>query len=115
MKGKTMDFHAHVYYDWGHRDEALQLHAELEAICPQGMTIYPLVDRLVGPHLLPMFEIDFAGRLYDALTGWLEQHHGNLPVLIHPLTPDEIANHGELARWIGEEQPINWARLGVAA
>ena len=62
-----------------------------------------------------MFEIDFDETIYDAMTSYLEANHGNLPVLVHPLTPDEIANHGELARWIGEELPINWARLGLAA
>lgn len=110
-----MDFHAHVYYDWAHRDEALALQAELRRLGGDQITVYPLVDRLVGPHLWPMFEVDFNQHIYDALTAWLEDNHGNLPVLVHPCTPDEIANHGRLARWIGEELPINWARLTGAA
>jgi aromatic ring-cleaving dioxygenase len=115
---RLMDFHAHVYYDWEHRNEALHLHADLQTRCqniPHLVTIYPLVDRLVGPHLWPMFEIEFAGELYDAMTSFLEDNHGNLPILVHPLTHDETANHGELARWIGEELPLNWERLGVTA
>ncbi len=110
-----MDFHAHVYYDWQHRDEAVALQSTLKEIGGDLIQVYGLVDRLVGPHLWPMFEVDFPGHAYDALTSWLEDNHGNLPVLIHPLTPDEIANHGRLARWIGEELPINWARLTGAA
>lgn len=113
-----MDFHAHVYYDWEHRDQALELQARLKAACRDLghlVEIYPLVDRLVGPHLWPMFEIEFSGQLYEPMTAYLEDNHGELPVLVHPLTHDEIANHGTLARWIGDELPINWARLRGAA
>lgn len=110
-----MTFHAHVYYDWEHRDEALELRRRLLEICGEPIRIYGMVDKLVGPHLLPMFEVDFDESDYEALTGWLEANHGNLPVLVHPNTPDEIANHGTLARWIGRQLPINWARLGLAA
>lgn len=110
-----MDFHAHVYYDADRRDEALALRQALIEAGGEAITVHRMIDRLVGPHLLPMFEVDFHESVYDALTAWLEDNHGNLPVLVHPLTPDEIANHGSLARWIGQQLPINWARLGLAA
>ena len=110
-----MDFHAHVYYDWDHRDEALALRQHLMAAAGDLITVHSLIDRQVGPHLWPMFEIDFSEPVYQALTDWLEWHHGNLSVLIHPLTDDDIANHGPLARWIGQELPLNWARLGLVA
>lgn len=118
LKGDKMDFHAHIYYDNTHRDAAVDLHARLQAVCaPAGeaIEIYPLVDRLVGPHLWPMFEIAFAGEVYQPLVAFLAANRGELPVLIHPLTPDEIANHGALARWLGEALPLNWQRLMGAA
>lgn len=111
-----MDFHAHVYYDWQHREAALALQADLQSRCqnfPEDVIIYPLVDRLVGPHLWPMFEIEFTQPLYDAMVSFLEDNHRGLPILVHPLTDDEIANHGVLARWIGQELPLNWERLGA--
>ena len=113
-----MDFHAHVYYDAAHRDEALWLHGELQdrtASLNGLVSVYPLVDRLIGPHLWPMFEIEFSAQVYEPMLAYLRDNHGNLPVLIHPLTDDEIANHGELAQWLGETLPLNWERLGVHA
>lgn len=110
-----MDFHAHIYYDWQHRDEALNLHQDLQQRAGGHFEIYPMVDRLVGPHLWPMFELEFSEAVYEPLVAYLLDNHGNLPVLIHPLTADELANHGPLARWIGQELPLNWERLrGVA-
>lgn len=113
-----MDFHAHVYYDPAHRQDALLLQQNIQTRCQDlgdHIKVYPLVDRLVGPHLMPMFEIEFSASLYDALISYLQAHHGELPVLIHPLTPDEIANHGRLARWLGQQLPLNWSRLTGAA
>lgn len=110
-----MDFHAHIYYDRKHREQALQLHSQLKTINEKGMIVYSMVDRLVGPHLAPMFEIEFSEELYEPLIAYLEDNRGDLPVLIHPLTEDEIANHGVLARWLGQKLPINWARLQGAA
>lgn len=49
--------HAHVYDDAEHRNEAATLHSDLQTRCQslsEQVTIYPLVDRLVGPHLMPM-------------------------------------------------------------
>lgn len=108
-----MDFHAHIYYTAETRQHALILRALIQQVFGDHLSVYSMVDRLVGPHLLPMFEVEFSESVYDALLDFLEMHRGDLPVLIHPLTDDQIANHGVLARWLGQELPINWSKLSA--
>lgn len=110
-----MDFHAHIYYTFEEREIAVDLHRLIQHCFGGQIEIYPLVDRLVGPHLWPMFELEFSQERYAQLIPFLDAHRGDLPVLIHPLTPNEIANHGALARWLGPELPLNWSRLSGAA
>jgi DOPA 4,5-dioxygenase len=38
-------------------------------------------------------------------------NHGPHPVLIHPVTDNEILDHSHHALWLGPPQPLNLAEL----
>jgi DOPA 4,5-dioxygenase len=58
-----------------------------------------------------MFEIDFDHAHRDAVIDWLEAHHGELSVLVHPVTEDELADHTLHVAWLGPAQPLDLTKL----
>lgn len=64
---------------------------------------FPLIQRLVGPHKMPMFEIHFSNK-ESGIVEWLEQERGDMSVLIHPVTGgEETLDHTVRAIWLGRE------------
>lgn len=102
-----MLFHAHIYFDESSRPAAVALRSQLiKEKIPVGEVFF-LVDKAVGPHPLPMFQISFAQPQYVALIDWLEKHRQGLSILIHPELDDELMGHAESANWLGEELELN--------
>lgn len=61
----------------------------------------PVRDRPVGPHPIPMFEAWFSGDHLDKVKNWMSSHRGDLSVLFHPLSGNEIDDHTKYAVWMG--------------
>lgn len=102
MKERRSDsFHSHIYFDANSRAEAAALQAKLLRDFPRSVHISRLVDRPIGPHPLPMFELGFRADQYDLVRATLEANRGGLSVLIHQVTPDEVWDHTEGAEWLG--------------
>jgi DOPA 4,5-dioxygenase len=59
-----------------------------------------MMDRGVGPHPVPQFEVHFLEDSRSAVIGAIEA--AGLRGLVHPLTDDDLADHTSLAHWIGE-------------
>lgn len=92
-------FHAHIYYDESQRAAAaaLRLRFREEA----GIRfVGTMIDRGVGPHPIPQFEIHFGERSCAAVAALIGA--AGLRALVHPLTEDDLADHTVLAQWIGE-------------
>lgn len=103
-------FHAHVYYERETRASAIALREELLRSIP-GLQVYPPIDRPVGPHPTPMFEIDFNGAQFYEVVSWLMLNHGEHSVLVHPITGDDLKDHFEYPIWIGKVQALDSAGL----
>lgn len=95
-------FHAHIYFALRHIDQAKALHKKIKNERKDVTAIFPLVNHLVGPHKMPMFELHFSND-DKGLIGWLESERGDMPVLIHPVSGDELLDHTERAIWLGRE------------
>ncbi|KAJ7155388.1 DOPA-like domain-containing protein [Mycena crocata] len=94
-------FDFHVYYSEGDVPHARSLHERIRREFPE-FRIYKFWDRPVGPHTLPMFEVNtFSPHQTGALFSWLVVNRGPCSVLIHPNTPNELADHTALATWMG--------------
>ena len=92
-------YHAHIYYSAEERGAAQRLRDELAAN-PGILFVGRMVDRGVGPHPIPQYEVHF---LEPARAGVIEAIEGSgLRALVHPLTDDDLADHTSLGHWIGE-------------
>ena len=97
-------FHAHIYFTAEQRTMAEALREAFLLQMGSG-SAFPLLfvgemmDRAVGPHSLPQFEIHFLERSIEGVVTLIEA--SGLRALVHPLTDDDIADHTISARWIG--------------
>ena len=92
-------YHAHIYFSDDERPAADRLREEFRA---NGDILFvgQMIDRGVGPHPLPQYEVHFLeGARADVIAAIAAS---GLRGLIHPLTDDDLADHTTLAHWIGE-------------
>ena len=101
-------YHAHIYYSAKQRTAALTLREDFNR-SPDILFVGRLMDRPVGPHPLPQFEVHFRERALPAVVAAIEG--SGLTALVHPLTDDDLADHTSLARWIGEPLALDTSVL----
>lgn len=104
-------YHAHVYFDAASRESARALREAAVRELAGKARVHDLIDQPIGPHPLPMFEIDIPAPSYAAIWAWLEAHHEGHSVLVHPLTGDDMADHRDFPRWIGKSLSLDLAFL----
>ncbi|KAK3384365.1 DOPA-like domain-containing protein [Lasiosphaeria ovina] len=126
--GRRGGFDVHIYYLAHNAEQAAYAAALWERIWREfpELRIYWLFDQLVGPHPVPMFEVNLLSLAqFGAFVPWLAIWRGPLSALIHPNTvedgvpPAEVAarNHSQRAIWMGERYPIDlglFRRFGAA-
>ncbi|KAH9916319.1 DOPA-like domain-containing protein [Fomitopsis serialis] len=102
-------FDFHIYYMPNSAAEAQygrELHERIRREFPE-LRIYKFWDKPVGPHPVPMFEVNvFNPHQTGAFFSWLVVNRGPCSVLIHPNTGDSYKDHTELATWIGRPYPL---------
>jgi DOPA 4,5-dioxygenase len=104
MADRDAPYHAHIYYAAGQRAaaealrEAFVLLAETGA-APPVRFVGRMMDRGVGPHPIPQYEVHFVKRALPDVVAAIEA--SGLRALVHPLTDDDMADHTSLAQWIG--------------
>ena len=104
MAGPDAPWHAHVYYSDADRAAASGLRTQFVRMAEAGddppvLFVGRMMDRPVGPHPLPQFEVHFRERSLEEIAALLEA--SGLRALVHPLTDDDLADHTVHARWIG--------------
>ncbi|MGR5063960.1 DOPA 4,5-dioxygenase family protein [Photobacterium sp. DNB22_13_2] len=97
-------YHAHIYFDEHQINTAKRLYQEI-AQREDIEAIFPLVNREVGPHSKPMFEVHF-GHGNHHFIEWLKINRSKLSVLIHPVTNNALSDHTTEATWLGKTLPI---------
>ena len=102
-------YHAHVYYSDEDRAAASALREEFTAGRPEVLFVGRMMDRGVGPHPLPQFEVHFPERARPEVVAAIEA--SGLRALVHPLTDDDLADHTNLAQWIGEPLELDVTTL----
>ncbi|MEM7062772.1 MAG: DOPA 4,5-dioxygenase family protein [Cyanobacteria bacterium P01_B01_bin.77] len=93
-------YHAHVYFDENSVTKA-------SSMCQQAGTLFGVKvgrvhQKLVGPHPRWSCQLAFDKAQFDGLIPWLENHRGDLTVLVHALTGNDLEDHTEHASWLGE-------------
>ncbi|KAH9935968.1 DOPA-like domain-containing protein [Epithele typhae] len=103
-------FDFHIYHIGTAPDQvkyARELHERIRREFPE-FRVYKFWDKPVGPHPVPMFEVNvFNPHQVGTFFAWLVVNRGPLSVLVHPNTDDALADHTELATWMGKPFPLN--------
>ena len=102
-------YHAHVYYSDDDRVAASALRDDFTAGRPEVLFVGRMMERGVGPHPLPQFEVHFPERARLEVVAAIEA--SGLRALVHPLTDDDLADHTNLAQWIGEPLELDVTTL----
>jgi DOPA 4,5-dioxygenase len=99
-------YHAHIYFDSAEdRARALRLREQIAAQFPDAL-LGRWHDRLVGPHLQPMYQVAFATALFPTFVPWLMLNRNGLTILLHPETGDAYTDHTAHAVWFGAVLPL---------
>lgn len=101
-------YHAHIYYSDRERPAAEALQADFRRR-PDILFVGRMMDRGVGPHPVPQFEVHFLEDSRSAVIAAIEA--SGLRGLVHPLTNDDLADHTSLAHWIGEPLELDVTTL----
>ncbi len=102
-------FHAHIYFTPETRPLAEALHAQVAGAGLPLLYFGRLIDRPIGPHPLPMFEINFTEQAAPAVEALLRTHRQELSILIHEVTGRDKRDHSEGARWLGEPLELDFS------
>lgn len=102
--GAIRGYHAHVYYDEASRDSAARLREAIEGNFRVEMGRWR--DQPVGPHPQAMYQVKFGPAEFARIVPWLMLNRGDLPVLVHPETGDDYADHAHNALWLGPKLPL---------
>ena len=98
-------YHAHVYFDESSITQAAE-------ICQTAGELFDVAvgrvqQKMVGPHPRWSCQLAFAQAQFDQLIPWLENQRGDLTILVHGLTGNDLEDHTEHASWLGEPVPLN--------
>ncbi len=55
--------------------------------------------------------MSFSTQLFAEFVPWLRVNHGDLAILIHPRTGDDLADHTDHALWLGEKLELDLSQL----
>lgn len=107
IKQKFEWYHAHIYFTAETQNIAAEVKENAKLHFRNRIRLSPLISRPIGPHPLPMFELDFYGDDHNEVTSWLEANRQGLDILIHPLSGDALADHTALAVFLGNKLALN--------
>jgi DOPA 4,5-dioxygenase len=106
--GGDAPYHAHIYYSDDERGRAERLREDFQGNADI-LFVGRMMDRGVGPHPIPQYEVHFAERsradVIEAIAA------SGLRALVHPLTDDDLADHTTSAHWIGEQVELDVSTL----
>jgi DOPA 4,5-dioxygenase len=108
MTESLAPYHAHIYYSDDQRAAAEALRDDFLGQMSPGADILfvgQMIDRGVGPHPVPQYEVHFLERSRAQVIAAIET--SGLRALVHPLTDDDLADHTSLAHWIGESVELD--------
>lgn len=98
-------YHAHVYFDANTFQFASNLCQHIDERF--SLKVGRLHQKPVGPHTMWSCQILFANSDFDRFVPWLDKNRGELSVLIHADTGDNLADHTTYAYWLGGEVELD--------
>jgi len=102
-----MDYHAHVY--WQNEDQRRKSLNLRESLANLGCDLGRIMDQPIGPHPKPMYQVNYSTANARAVETLLAST--GLSVLLHEDTGDDVRDHTDGARWLGESLKLDLAWL----
>lgn len=65
----------------------------------------------IGPHIIGRFETCCNSSALARAQSFFMQNHGNLSIILHPLTRYEVLDHTTRAMWLGKSMPLDISGL----
>lgn len=111
-QGFPREFDAHIYFSEASLAKAQKLRDEaIKQFKGQRVFVGEMIPEPIGPHPTPMFEINFPKELFTDVVLWLMKARGDLSVLVHELTGNDLYDHTQAAMWLGEAVPLDYSRF----
>ncbi len=108
--GFPREFDAHIYFEESSRSFAKTLREKaMTAFEGQRVFTGEMIPIGIGPHPIPMFEINFPKEMFSEVVLWLMKERGDLSVLVHELTGNDLYDHTQAALWLGSQVPLNYS------
>lgn len=101
-------YHAHIYFSPEERGAAETLRAQFQGQ-PNVLFVGRMTDGKAGPHPIPQYEVHFQESSLPAVQAMIRT--SGLRALVHPLTDDDLADHTNLGKWIGEPLELDLTTL----
>ena len=111
MTETIQEFHFHIYYQQETRRSAETLWQKISTLAVGRLKVYTLSDGPRGPHVTPMFGVDVPAADVPEVLGFVMRYHGPHPVLMHPVTGNELLDHTHHAFWLGTPQQLDLSKL----
>ncbi len=94
--------HIHIYFNEAAKDHAMELRRLIAEEFPD-LRLGSVHDDPVGPHPMGSYLVLLPEDREDEVRSFLEKNHGDLSILIHPLSGDDAIDHkDENIDWIGK-------------
>src|SRR5439155_15163700 len=107
MEKQIHGYHAHIYFEKSSRPSAAEFREKLIQAFGARLRIHGLIDEPIGPHPLPMFEVDLRPEDFGTVVPWMMLNHGPHSILVHPITGSDLADHRDHPIWIGKQLPLD--------
>ena len=108
MADPAAPWHAHIYFT--DRDRAAaEVLRDAFAACPEVLFVGAMATGPAGPHPIPQYEVHFREGSLDLVRAMITA--SGLNALVHPLTPDDLADHTSLGQWSGTPVTLDLTAL----
>jgi DOPA 4,5-dioxygenase len=103
------EYHAHVYYDAGSREQA-------ERLCKTagekfGVKVGRMHDSPMGPHPRGSCQLTVKRDQFAEVLPWLLLNRGDLTVFAHAQTGDALKDHTAHVIWLGPSETLRLSAL----
>lgn len=100
----SMDYHAHIY--WKNAEERSRAMRFREWLENEGCIMGRVWDEPIGPHTMPMYQVIYNTDKKGRIESFLQANRETMSILLHEAINDDLRDHTDGARWLGEELPL---------
>ncbi|THU91423.1 hypothetical protein K435DRAFT_727291 [Dendrothele bispora CBS 962.96] len=118
LDNEVKEWHFHIYFHQKNADEhhaALELRDAVLRLRREGAFVAVPLFRVntepVGPHPIGSYEIWVPTETFASVFSYLCLNRGDLSILIHPLTREEVRDHELRCAWLGPSYPLDLSCL----